>query len=344
LAVKYDFDAMAEAILSQGHYDKDMVQEAILTLSIGNLLIAGPPGTGKTHLAKLLAEQFNVDLLEETANPEWSVYDVIGTKDLRSKSETTPVHGVVTDAIIKCAEQIVQHCDEGDRVHQAKWLLIDEINRCEIDRAFGSLFTALSGTEIGSYKLPYFDGKPYVSIPRRFRIIATMNDYDTRFVDTMSAALRRRFSGRVIVNPPPNGSGEISSLDEFKMVLPKVKAAMENRGFDNPEEQIDYLEKYKDHLRSVFGIFRKFVPIGTAQIIDCCLYLATFMKIKNFNGDEAVFKEFFDRSLSSTIVSGLESDATRIKFSDESIKVLKDANLGIDLTIERLGVFFHAIG
>src|SRR5258705_9004304 len=75
-----DFKAAADQISAQGFYDRERVEDALVSLVIGNVIFAGPPGTGKTKLSGLLAQAFNVVLHRETANPEWSVYDVIGSQ------------------------------------------------------------------------------------------------------------------------------------------------------------------------------------------------------------------------------------------------------------------------
>jgi len=92
------------------------------------------------------------------------------------------------------------------------WLIIDEINRADIDKAFGSLFSALTGDNI---VLPYKaeDGKKNIEviaspskdieeydlnqqyvIPDDWRIIATMNTFDKSSLYTMSYAFMRRFA------------------------------------------------------------------------------------------------------------------------------------------------------
>ncbi|HVV73691.1 MAG TPA: AAA family ATPase, partial [Verrucomicrobiae bacterium] len=192
-----DLEAATNYVCTRGFFDRARVQEAIVGLTLGHLILSGPPGTGKTKLAGLLAQAFEVDLIVETANPEWSVYDVIGTQVLAEGQKTAPQHGVVTTALLRCGAAIVANWDTGAGP-RATWLLVDEINRAEIDRAFGPLFTALSGDGKGSYPLDYFPGKPTIVVPNCFRLICTMNDSDTRFVNSMSGALRRRFARSLI--------------------------------------------------------------------------------------------------------------------------------------------------
>jgi len=58
------------------------------------------------------------------------------------KEEIVPVNGYFTEAVIKCANATVRHFDDPNEP-QAEWLLIDEMNRAHMDRAFGELFTVL---------------------------------------------------------------------------------------------------------------------------------------------------------------------------------------------------------
>lgn len=303
-----------EKILEGGLYKRSAVEEALASLILGNLLLAGPPGTGKTQLARLLAGVFNVELIEETANPEWSVYDVIGAPSLAEGGKLSFRHGVVPRAILRGASLAVTRMDNGEGV-QGAWLLIDEINRAEIDRAFGPLFTALSGEDIGSFTLDYMENHPSLAIPRRFRIIATMNDYDTRFVNTMSAALRRRFA-RTLVLPPPN-EGEDSSPGELAMAFAKAAALVETRMPGKSASSRASLEPFSAQIRRFFGALRALgfggIPLGTAQIIDTCAYAMVLVSLKGAPADEDKFWALFDRCLSVRLVSGLESDATRLR-------------------------------
>jgi len=151
-----DLKAAADKVMEQGFYDRERVEDALGSLVIGNTIFAGPPETGKMKLAGLLAQALNVELHKETANPEWSVYDVIGSQAVNAQGGTQPKHGVVTSSILECVTTTVKHLDKGQGP-QGTWLLIDEMNRAEIDRAFGPLFTALSGEDEGTFALDYME-------------------------------------------------------------------------------------------------------------------------------------------------------------------------------------------
>ncbi len=97
--------------------------------------------------------------------------------------------------------------------------MIDELNRSNFDRAFGQLFTVLSGQSV---VLPYEDPKrrkpialvleggqseyntadyAVLRVPKSWRIIATMNVFDKSLLFEMSFALMRRFAFIEVASP-----------------------------------------------------------------------------------------------------------------------------------------------
>lgn len=78
--------------------------------------------------------------------------------------------------------------------HQGHWLILDEFSRAEIDKAIGGLYTALGG---GDQQIRlWFEDVPQrqiVWLPKRFRLIGTMNSVDTAYVFSFSQGLTRRF-------------------------------------------------------------------------------------------------------------------------------------------------------
>jgi 5-methylcytosine-specific restriction protein B len=178
-----------------------LLERCVVALLGGHLILQGPPGTGKTTLAHALAGAFGATTRLETATADWSTYDVIGGLHPTSKGgiETLePWLGHVPRAALECAGVVARHHDSAnDEPHQAHWLIIDEFNRAEIDKAIGPLYTVLGGTDADN-RLPLWFGDQHaggthVWIPRRFRIIATMNTVDANYVYTLSAGLSRRF-------------------------------------------------------------------------------------------------------------------------------------------------------
>ena len=338
-----ELQAAVEQIVGQGFYDRERVEDAVVSVVIGNVIIAGPPGTGKTKLSGLLAKAFNVELRVETANPEWSVYDVIGSQALSAQGGMQPKHGIVTSSILNCAATTVWHLDKGQG-SQGEWLLIDEMNRAEIDRAFGPLFTAMSGEDGGTFSLDYVEGSPRIMIPKRFRILCTMNDYDTRFVNSMSGALRRRFA-RVLVLPPENVDGMVPET-ELSLAIEAAHKIVESRLGSSAETGRAALETQANELRKIFGGIRQIekldgIAIGTSQLIDCCTYAMVYLAAGWAPDSEEAWGSLLDRVLETRLISGLETDSTRIRLTDVYVAALAETFPMLPRTTTRLRKFLH---
>jgi DNA polymerase III delta prime subunit len=161
-----------------------------------HVILTGPPGTGKTTLAYLAADvarraMLCTGYLPTTATSEWTTFETIGGL------QPTP------DGLIYRPGLFVEAIETG------RWLVIDELNRSNFDRAFGQLFTVLSGSAV---VLPFKrKGQPdpislvppgveppektdVIRVPANWRIVATMNVFDKNLLFDMSYALMRRFA------------------------------------------------------------------------------------------------------------------------------------------------------
>lgn len=177
----------------------DLLFKICASLNAGkNIILDGTPGTGKTELALAVSSStvdnlFISDYILTTATSDWTTFDTIGGFMPNKNGELEFREGQFLKAI-----------------RQNSWLIIDEINRADIDKAFGQLFTVLSGQEV---ELPYEingnrikispseEEKSYFDentstyyVGKNWRIIATMNVYDKDSLFDMSYAFMRRFS------------------------------------------------------------------------------------------------------------------------------------------------------
>jgi len=178
---------------------------AMLKSGKQHLMLYGPPGTGKTSLARWIAENLpGEDWTLVTGSSDWSSQDIIGGYQPVGKGEVKFIPGI-----------LLRSFDQP--------LIIDELNRCDIDKVIGPLFTVLSGQQT---TLPYRtevsdpDSRPYVILPKPkpapaahefapgpgWRLIATINSIDKASLYQMSYALSRRF-GWVYVDAPDDLPG-----------------------------------------------------------------------------------------------------------------------------------------
>ena len=173
---------------------------AMLRSGKQHIMLYGPPGTGKTSLARWIASSLpGGDWTLVTGSSDWSSQDIIGGYQPVGNGDVDFVPGILLR--------------DFDRP-----LIIDELNRCDIDKVIGPLFTVLSGQQT---TLPYRtdikdkESVPYAILPRpkaspaahefapghAWRLIATINSIDKASLYQMSYALARRF-GWVYVDAP----------------------------------------------------------------------------------------------------------------------------------------------
>jgi len=242
------------------------VGRAVAALLAGHVILQGPPGTGKTTVARVLAEAFEANLEIVTATSEWSTYDVIGGLQPSLGGGFAPTLGAASRAVLACAESVL--ADTGVGI-QATWLLIDEFNRADIDKAIGPLYTVLSSTAgVDLDRTPmdlWFErgARRELWVPSRFRIIGTMNDVDTSFVNALSQGLTRRF--QFISLPTEVGAAD----DEVAAVFEQASERwLTERGVSVSGDYANVraaLVGIVGHLRDPD---RAAWPLGTAQVLD----------------------------------------------------------------------------
>ena len=150
----------------------------------GQVILAGPPGTGKTWVAERVARYLTQDVPLHRRlvqfHPSYGYEEFVeGIRPVASEGGI--VFAVVKGTVLEMAEAIEDQSD----VHV---LIIDELNRANMPRVFGELLYLLEYRD-DTITLQYSDS---FSLPANLRVIATMNTAD-RSVRSIDVALRRRF-------------------------------------------------------------------------------------------------------------------------------------------------------
>lgn len=203
-------EELEKAVGEAGLYfdDDDMLKEIVTGLIRGNIILQGPPGTGKTTLAAIICKVFNVKHDVITAVSDWTTYDTIGGLQPSVDDEGNEIiigkNGRIVESIIECCNTVLAK-EKYAGVEQASWLVVDELNRSEIDKVFGDLFTVFGCNDIDKRKMPlWFENDPnkkILYVPRRYRILGLMNNFDKNYVFDLSHGLARRFT-IISVLPP----------------------------------------------------------------------------------------------------------------------------------------------
>lgn len=171
---------------------RPLYQNSLAHLTAGkNLVYFGPPGTGKTRAAQRLSAQVCSGVKLVTANSEWTNYQVSGGYAPASDGGWDSSPGFMAEAVQQCQDSL------QSVPSRPSWLIIDELNRANLDQAFGEVFTLLDLDYRGEQPIEF--GDESVAMPLSFRILATMNTYDKAQLFSLGYAFRRRFA---FVNVP----------------------------------------------------------------------------------------------------------------------------------------------
>ncbi|MBD3351206.1 MAG: DUF4357 domain-containing protein, partial [Candidatus Lokiarchaeota archaeon] len=153
------------------------------------IILMGPPGTSKTYIAKQIAirtagKQENIEIVQ--FHPSYSYEDFVECNIIEGSGGQDLLHFTPKPKIFR------RICDRAEKLRKDKErfvLIIDEINRGNVEQIFGELIYALENRG-KPVKTTYME-EPLI-IPDNLYIIATMNTVDLSIAN-IDAAIRRRF-------------------------------------------------------------------------------------------------------------------------------------------------------
>jgi hypothetical protein len=239
-----------------------------------HVILTGAPGTAKTTLAEVVARVAAsagrcAGHVLATATADWSTYETVG--GLRP----------LPDGTLEFAPGVVLEAIDANR-----WLVLDEMNRANTDRALGPLFTVLSGQAV--VVSAEQDGLPvrirpssvkadaayrdYVVQPG-WRIIATTNVLDRALLFDLSFALMRRFAFVDVGAPDDDG----------------YRALIRDAVAEDPVAERDRTEMLVGRLLPLIALR----PLGPALFMDAARYVGAYIAERPLAPDGEVVADAF---------------------------------------------------
>lgn len=245
-----------------------------------NLIFFGPPGSGKTVLSKIISEEY-------LGRNAYSLYTV---------HSGTDYYDLVCRIVPEVKDGNLIYSKEKrfllDALLSKKVLILDEINRTQIDTALGLFFTYLErehrlndADHIRQILLKEADEDLEIDnlkdLLNKFRIIGTLNVYDKTFLFKLGDALKRRFTFI-----------EITTKNDL---IEDLKVSKRNEFLESFEYTGD--SETADIIIEVFGELNKIKPLGIGILKDTLLFTSYYSENSADLAISSLIVPFFENDL-----------------------------------------------
>jgi 5-methylcytosine-specific restriction protein B len=170
--------------------EEDEIADIIHSLEVKkNIVLQGPPGVGKTFIAKKIA----YEMMQKTDDTKIKIIQFH-----QSYAYEDFIQGIrPSGKIFKVKNGVFyEFCKKAESEPDQKFFfIIDEINRGNLSKIFGELLMLIEADKRGKYSVPLTYSEKddaLFSVPENLYLIGTMNTAD-RSLAIVDYALRRRF-------------------------------------------------------------------------------------------------------------------------------------------------------
>lgn len=231
---------------------KNIVKLSICaTLSGGHILLEGLPGLGKTLLAKLISQSFNLEFARIQFTPDLMPADITGTNILVEEN--------------------------GKRTFQfqkgpvfTNFLLADEINRAS-PKTQSALLEAMQEGTVTIFNKKY-------ELPKPFIVFATQNSIELEGTYPLPEAQLDRFNMKIVISMPDDKSlQQIIKMKPYNIQNPQIKSEISKEELNksiNLIYEIPYAQNIVDTITKLIKLsnpatsnletVKKYVKIGAS--------------------------------------------------------------------------------